>query len=280
MPEGDQAREQKPVVVQLIAIGKVFESDNTTFRALADVNLDVQEGEFLTFLGPSGCGKTTLLRIIAGLDHPTEGELSFGDIEGGVAPKVAFVFQDANLLPWRSAVGNVELALEGIDTRIRDRTERRKRALEMLSLVHLNEFADRKSFKLSGGMRQRVGLARALVVSPSLLLMDEPFGHLDNFTREALQAELARLWEDLGFTVIFVTHDVDEAILLSTRVVLLASTPGTIKDIVEINLPRGRLAVDSRERPEVAELRRRILTTLGIHSSTISSIPANSQSRP
>lgn len=228
-------------------VSKSFTSVGKTTVALEDINLTVNDGEFVSLLGPSGSGKTTLLRIIDGLTAPDTGSVLLdGEKVTGVSQGMAFVFQDINLLPWRSVVANVELGLEARGVR---KQERHELAMEMLSLVHLSEVAQAPTYTLSGGMQQRVGVARALAVRPRVLLMDEPFAHLDNFAKEALQEELIRLWELLKMTVVFVTHDVDEAILLSDRVALLKTYPGRIGGVVPVNLarPRSRTALGALE---------------------------------
>src|SRR5690348_15315216 len=196
------------------------------FLALKDVSLKIENGTFVSFLGPSGCGKTTLLRIINGLIKPTGGEIRIaGERVDGPRPDRAMVFQEFNLLPWRTARGNVEFPLEvqGVAKRDRDATVAR-----VLAQVGLERFGDFFPHQLSGGMKQRVGLARALGVGPAYLLMDEPFGALDPQIREMMQIELMKLWDNDRKTVIFVTHSVDEAVFLSDRVVMFASAPGRV----------------------------------------------------
>lgn len=238
-------------------ISKSFMSVGKTTVALKDINLVVNDGEFVSLLGPSGSGKTTLLRIIDGLTAPDEGSVLLdGQEVSGVSEGMAFVFQDINLLPWRTVVGNVEIGLEARGVR---KQQRRKQAMEMLSLVNLTDVAEAPTYTLSGGMQQRVGVARALAVRPKVLLMDEPFAHLDNFAKETLQEELSRLWEMLRMTVVFVTHDVDEAVLLSDRIALLKSYPGRIGEVLPVDLARPR----SRTDIGALEYRRRILGDLG-----------------
>ena len=249
-------------MLELLQVSKTFEARDRRVVALQDVSLSVREGEFLSLLGPSGCGKTTLLRIIDGLTEATSGRIVFDGIElQGVSRDMAFVFQDINLLPWRSVVENVEVGLEGRGV---PRPARRKRALEALELVGLESVANAPPYTLSGGMQQRVGVARALAVDPKVLLMDEPFGHLDNFTRENLQVEVARLWERLKMTVIFVTHDVDEALFLSDRIALFRTNPGRMSQLIAVNLKRPRWEYNVRADPEYIRMREVIMDELEV----------------
>jgi NitT/TauT family transport system ATP-binding protein len=212
----------------LRAVGKTFGAGTGAVTALRAIDLRVEPGEFVCLLGASGCGKSTLLNLVAGLDAPTS-----GDFEIGTA-RPSFMFQEAALLPWLTARRNVELALQLAG---QGRLERRQRADELLALVRLDGQGDKRPHELSGGMRQRVSLARALAATtavgeaegrPGMLLMDEPFAALDAITRDVLQGELLRVWQATGTTVLFVTHDVREAIRLAERVVLLSSRPGTV----------------------------------------------------
>jgi len=249
-------------MLDLFQISKTFETRDRRVVALQDVSLSVREGEFLSLVGPSGCGKTTLLRIIDGLTEATSGRIVFNGVElRGVSRAMAFVFQDINLLPWRSVVENVEVGLEG---RGIGRRARRQRALEALELVGLESVSSAPPYTLSGGMQQRVGVARALAVDPKVLLMDEPFGHLDNFTRETLQVEVARLWERLRMTVIFVTHDVDEAIFLSDRIALFRTNPGRMSQIIDVNLKRPRWEYNVRADPDAIRMREVIMEELEV----------------
>ena len=212
------------------------------FQALADVSLTIESGTFVSFLGPSGCGKTTLLRIANGLIAPSEGDVRIGGhVVDGPAPDRAMVFQEFNLLPWRTAHGNVEFPLEvqGVG-----KAKRAQIATRALTQVGLDRFAAFYPHQLSGGMKQRVGLARALSVSPSYLFMDEPFGALDPQIREMMQVELMKLWDSDRKTVVFVTHSVDEAVFLSDRVVMLGGSPGRVIADLAIDLPRPRWTDD------------------------------------
>jgi NitT/TauT family transport system ATP-binding protein len=223
--------------VSLAAISKVFGTRSAATPALDRVSLTVERGEFVCVLGASGCGKSTMLNLVAGLDRPTAGtiELATG--------RPALMFQEAALFPWLSAAGNVELALrlDGVP-----KPERRTRVQELLSLVNLAEFGARRPHELSGGMRQRVALARALAQRSDLLLMDEPFGALDAMTRDLLHDELEALWSSTDLTVLFVTHNVREAVRLGDRVVLLTSRPGRIAEEYPIDIHRPR-RIDSAE---------------------------------
>jgi NitT/TauT family transport system ATP-binding protein len=209
-----------------------------TVDALQYVSLTVHRGELVALAGQTGCGKTTLLRALMGLERIDAGTIEVnGRPVDGPGPDRAMVFQHAELLPWRSAMGNVELGLEarGVPAR-----ERRRIAREYLELVGLGQAAQRKPYELSGGMRQRVGMARALAIEPEVLLMDEPFSSLDAQTREALQQEVLRIHAHRRQTIIFVTHDLDEAVLLADRVVMMAPNPGRVHEIVRVDIPRPR----------------------------------------
>ena len=232
------------------------------FVALEDFDLDVAAGEFVTIVGPSGCGKSTILDLIAGLAKPTGGRLTVdGRQITGPGLDRSVVFQHYTLLPWRTAAGNVEFALEargGLN-----RKERAAKAREYLELVGLTEFANRYPHELSGGMKQRVAIARSLSYEPGVLLMDEPFGALDAQTRERLQEELLGIWRRTGTTVVFITHDIDEAVFLGQRVAVMTTRPGQIREIVRVELDRGHAAdIDLRATPEFAEHRHRVWSSL------------------
>jgi NitT/TauT family transport system ATP-binding protein len=232
---------------------KTFLTTKRTVHALDKVCLDVRRGEFISLVGVSGCGKTTLLRILDGLDRADSGTVHLdGTKLTGVSHDMSYVFQDINLLPWRNVVDNVAL---GLEVRGVGKAERHARAMEVLELVGLASVAKVPPYTLSGGMQQRVGVARALAVRPKVLLMDEPFGQLDNFTREALQVEIANLWEKLGTTIVFVTHDVDEAIFLSDRIGLFLPGPGRLTEVLDVALPRPRTDYDVRAHQRAIELR-------------------------
>jgi NitT/TauT family transport system ATP-binding protein len=212
--------------------------DRSLVAALAEVTLDIAPGEFVTIVGPSGCGKTTLLRIMAGLQRPTSGAVHLlGRAVTGPSRSVGIVFQDPVLLPWRTVLDNVMLPVQVLGL---DRETFRRRAVELLALVGLGGFEGKYPHELSGGMRQRVSLARALVHDPALLLMDEPFGALDAMTREAMNLELQRIWQESGKTVAFITHSISEAVFLGDRVVVMSPRPGRIADVLAVELTRPR----------------------------------------
>lgn len=235
------------LVVDAKSVGKVFGKGDARVEALRDISLQIQPGEFVSLIGPSGCGKSTLLRLIGDLTTPTTGEIEIN----AKTPRRArldrdygIVFQKATLLDWRTVARNVELPLE-----IMDVPDRGAKAREMLELVQLGDFGAHYPWQLSGGMQQRVAIARALTFNPSLLLMDEPFGALDEMTRELMQQEVLRIWEETGTTVVFVTHSIPEAVFLSTRVVVMSPRPGRISDVIETDLAHPR-DEDTRESQE------------------------------
>lgn len=222
--------------ISLEAVSKVYGHVGNALPALDGVSLEVERGEFVCLVGASGCGKTTLLNLIAGLDAPTAGRI---ETEG----RTGLMFQEAALFPWLTARGNIELALK---LRGVKRSARRARAYELLDLVNLREFARKLPHELSGGMRQRVALARALAQDAEILLMDEPFGALDAMTRDVLHDEIERLWKDTGLTVVFVTHNVREAVRLGDRVIVLTSRPGRVAAEIPVDIPRPR-RIDSHD---------------------------------
>jgi NitT/TauT family transport system ATP-binding protein len=217
-------------VLQVDGVSKVFGHDEAAVHALDRISLEVRPGEFVCLVGASGCGKSTLLHLLAGLDSPTAGRLH---VEG----RTALMFQEAALFPWLTVGGNVSLALRlrGVPRRQRSST-----VASLLEMVHLDGLATRRPHELSGGMRQRVALARALAQDADIVLMDEPFGSLDAMTRDLLHAELERLWTDRRFTVLFVTHNVREAVRLADRVLVLTSRPGRVAASFEVHIPRPR----------------------------------------
>ncbi len=230
-----------PAAVSVVDVSKVFGHGRDAVLALDHISLDVAPGEFVCLLGASGCGKSTLLNLIADLDRPTSGTVR---VEG---ERTGLMFQEAALFPWLTVRGNVDLALKLTGMR---RDDRRARTAQLLDMVHLGDFAKRRPHELSGGMRQRVALARALAQDADVLLMDEPFGALDAMTRDRLHDELEGVWRNTGKTVVFVTHNVREAVRLGDRVVLLASRPGRVAATFDVTIPRPR-RIDS---PEVATL--------------------------
>lgn len=228
---------EKPVALELHKVGKTFRSDTgAKVRALEDVNLIVRQGEFVTLVGATGCGKTTLLNLIAGLDTPDNGYVHLG--EGlRFGDNIAHVFQHYTLFPWRTAVSNIEF---GLQMRGVPRGERQIRATKLLARVGLKGFENAHPHELSGGMRQRAAIAQALAIEPKLLLMDEPFGAVDDSTRTELQQMLTDLWQENQTTILFVTHNIDEAIVLGSRVLVFSERPGRIASEFKIDLPRPR----------------------------------------
>ncbi|SFR98720.1 NitT/TauT family transport system ATP-binding protein [Agrococcus baldri] len=231
--------------VEVAGVTKVFETRTDTVRALDEVSLTVADGEFVALIGPSGCGKSTLMRLIADLDEPSEGEVRVFGMPARTARlerAYGIAFQQAGLLPWRTVRANVELPLElhGASA-----AARRARADELVELVGLGDFADHHPDQLSGGMQQRVAIARSLAEHPRLLLMDEPFGALDEMTRERLQGELLRIRTETGAAVVFVTHSIPEAVFLADRVVVMSPRPGRITEIVDIDRPDATADAES-----------------------------------
>ncbi|HEX6352515.1 ABC transporter ATP-binding protein [Actinophytocola sp.] len=242
-------------------VGMTFRTrDRSRMTAVEGIDLDVGAGEFVVLVGPSGCGKSTLLDLLAGLTTPTTGRILLdGRPVTGPGLDRGVVFQQYALLPWRTALGNVEFGLEAVGV---PRGERTTRARHFLDLVGLNGFEDRHPHELSGGMRQRVAIARSLAYDPDVLLMDEPFAALDAQTRESLQDELLRIWEHTGKTIVFITHGIDEAVYLGQRVAVLTSRPGRVKEVVSIDLPNRSTAEDLRSSSEFARYRHQIWTLL------------------
>lgn len=224
--------------LEIEALSKVYPGPDGPIEAIRRVDLAVREGDFVAIVGPSGCGKSTLLQIVAGLERPTSGRVLFrGQPVRGSSHERTLIFQESALFPWLTAQGNIEFGLRNLGLAA---AERRARAREALRWLGLEAFAGLYPHQLSGGMQQRVALARALAVDPALLLMDEPFGALDEQTRLVLGEELLRLWAQTGSTVVFVTHSLDEAVLLSDRVFVMSARPGRVKDVVRVGLPRPR----------------------------------------
>jgi NitT/TauT family transport system ATP-binding protein len=238
-------------VVSISGLSKVFARGGVT--ALQDIDLDIAKGEFVSLIGPSGCGKSTLLRIVGDITEPSAGDVV---VNGKPARRArldrdyGIVFQSPVLYDWRTVAKNIALPLEMLRW---ERSRRGRRVKEMLDLVELTGFEGHYPWQLSGGMQQRVSIARALSFSPALLLMDEPFGALDEMTRERLNMELLRIWAETRSTVVFVTHSISEAVFLSTRVVVMSARPGRITAVVPIDLPQPRTA-DTREEPRFFEL--------------------------
>ncbi|WP_024302172.1 ABC transporter ATP-binding protein [Pseudogulbenkiania sp. MAI-1] len=228
--------------VELQGVGKSFDSRKGRFVALRDVNLTIRQGEFVSLIGHSGCGKSTVLNIVAGLYDPNAGFALCGGREiDGPGPERAVVFQNHSLLPWLTCYGNIYLAVEKVFGQRENKSQLKARCEAALALVNLSHASDKYPHEVSGGMKQRVGIARALAMEPKVLLMDEPFGALDALTRANLQDELVKIVEATQATVVMVTHDVDEAVLLSDRIVMMTNGPAaTVGEILEVDLPRPR----------------------------------------
>ena len=240
----------------------VFRTADAPVTALAEVDLTIARGEFVSFIGPSGCGKTTLMRVIADLEQATSGQM----LVNGMSPSQArqqraygYVFQAAALYPWRNVLKNVMLPLEIMGLAPSEQLER---ARKQLANVGLEGFERKFAWQLSGGMQQRVSIARALAIEPELLLMDEPFGALDEITRDHLNEQLLRLWERTGKTVIFVTHSISEAVFLSNRIVVMSPRPGRIIEVIDNTLPAQGRTLDARESPAFAEVAHRVRVAL------------------
>ena len=244
-------------VIAARGLSLVFRTDDGPVHALSDVDLDIAPGEFISLIGPSGCGKTTLLRVIADLERPTGGEIRIN----GVTPEQArlsrdygYVFQAPALFPWRTIEGNVMLPLQIMGL---SKAERRDRARRQLAMVNLAGFERKFPWQLSGGMQQRASIARALAFEPKLLLMDEPFGALDEIVRDHLNEQLLKLWSATRKTVVFVTHSIPEAVFLSTRIVVMSPRPGRITDIIDCDLGPDR-PLEIRETPEFLRIAQRV----------------------
>ncbi len=244
------ARTRHDAIVSAARLGKRFETPRGPIDAVENVTLSFAPGSFNVVVGPSGCGKSTLLRMIAGLDAPTSGDLVFGGAETK-APTNALVFQGRSLFPWLNLRQNVAY---GLRLQKLPRTERNSRADDLLHLVGLRKFGRSWPHQVSEGMRQRVAIARALAVDPDILLMDEPFGALDEQTRLLLQEELLRIWEQTGKTVVFVTHSLDEALMLADTIYVMSAQPGTIRTVFDVPFPRPRSLTAVRSDPKFAEL--------------------------
>jgi len=244
-------------VIDASHLSLTFETNDGPVHALSDVSLDIQKGEFVSLIGPSGCGKTTLLRVIADLEQPSEGAISVN----GMSPHKArlkraygYVFQAPALYPWRTIGKNIALPLEIMGY---SKAEREERVRKGLDLVKLTGFEKKFPWQLSGGMQQRASIARALSFDPDLLLMDEPFGALDEIVRDKLNEQLLRLWEKTQKTVVFVTHSIPEAVFLSTKIVVMSPRPGKIHDVITCDFPRDR-TLDIRETPEFINVANRV----------------------
>jgi NitT/TauT family transport system ATP-binding protein len=255
-PDG-RATRTADVAIEIGGLSLRFDTADGPVQALSDVSLKVARGEFVSFIGPSGCGKTTLLRAVADLESPTSGTIRVNGLspdEARARRAYGYVFQAPALYPWRSVARNIALPLEVMGF---SRAEREARVAKGLELVNLSGFGAKYPWQLSGGMQQRASIARALSFDPDLLLMDEPFGALDEIVRDMLNQQLLRLWDVTGKTVLFVTHSIPEAVFLSTHIVVMSPRPGRIYDIIECNFPRDR-TLDIRETPEFLAIANRV----------------------
>ena len=244
-------------VVEARGLSLTFQTADGPVYALSEVNLQVAQGDFVSFIGPSGCGKTTLLRVIADLEQPTEGSITVNGVsahEARLQRSYGYVFQAPALYPWRSIQRNVTLPLEIMGV---SKAERAEKARQYLELVNLAGFEKKFPWQLSGGMQQRASIARALCFDPDLLLMDEPFGALDEIVRDHLNEQLLRLWDKTAKSVVFVTHSIPEAVFLSNKIVVMSPRPGRIIDVIETDFPRDR-TLDIRETPEFLEVAHRV----------------------
>ena len=244
-------------VISANDLSLTFETNDGPVHALKGVSLDIEKGDFVSFIGPSGCGKTTFLRCMADLEHPTGGTITVNGVnpqEARSARAYGYVFQAAGLYPWRSIGGNIRLPLEIMGY---SKSEQDRRVKEVLSLVDLTGFEQKFPWQLSGGMQQRASIARALAFDADLLLMDEPFGALDEIVRDHLNEQLLQLWDSTHKTICFVTHSIPEAVYLSTKIVVMSPRPGRITDVIESPLPRER-PLDIRDTPEFIEISHRV----------------------
>ncbi|NVO23956.1 ABC transporter ATP-binding protein [Donghicola mangrovi] len=247
----------KKPVIDASGVNLTFQTKDAPVHALKDVNLQIDKGDFVSFIGPSGCGKTTLLRCIAALETPTGGSLTVNGLSPDEARKArsyGYVFQAAGLYPWRTIEKNIKLPLEIMGYPKAEMDERVKRVLD---LVDLSGFGKKFPWQLSGGMQQRASIARALAFDADILLMDEPFGALDEIVRDKLNEELLKLWDRTGKTICFVTHSIPEAVYLSTKIVVMSPRPGRITDVIESPLPRER-PLEIRDTPEFIEIAHRV----------------------
>jgi NitT/TauT family transport system ATP-binding protein len=251
------APEAGPAVIEARGLSLTFQTADGPVHALKDIDLTIGRGEFVSFIGPSGCGKTTFLRVIADLERPTGGTIAVNGMtpdEARRARAYGYVFQAAALYPWRSIARNVSLPLEIMGA---PKAERRERVARVLELVNLTGFERKFPWQLSGGMQQRASIARALAFDADLLLMDEPFGALDEIVRDHLNEQLLELWARTGKTIAFVTHSIPEAVYLSTRIVVMSPRPGRVTDVIASTLPAER-PLDIRETPEFLEIAHRV----------------------
>ncbi|MDU9006021.1 ABC transporter ATP-binding protein [Sedimentitalea todarodis] len=256
-PVSDPHSDPAAPVIVANGLDLTFQTADGPVHALKDVSLDIPNGSFVSFIGPSGCGKTTLLRCIAGLETPTGGSLTVNGMtadEARMARAYGYVFQAAGLYPWRSIGGNIRLPLEIMGF---SKAEQQERVARVLELVELTGFEKKFPWQLSGGMQQRASIARALAFDAEILLMDEPFGALDEIVRDRLNEEVLRLWDRTQKTICFVTHSIPEAVYLSTHIVVMSPRPGRITDVIESPLPHHR-PLDIRDAPEFIEIAHRV----------------------
>jgi nitrate/nitrite transport system ATP-binding protein len=263
-------KNSKPML-QIDDVGMTFPTKRGPFVALRDISLAVQRGEFVSLIGHSGCGKSTLLNLVSGLTIPTAGLLLLDGRElKGPGPDRGVVFQNHSLLPWLSCLDNVLLAVERVFGDREDKARQRERSLAALDLVGMSHAVAKRPHEISGGMKQRVGIARALAMEPKMLLMDEPFGALDALTRAKLQDELLKIVSSTGATVMMVTHDVDEAVLLSDRIVMLTNGPAaTIGEVLRVDLPRPRNRVELVEDRDYVQYRKAVIDFLYMRHSHV-----------
>jgi NitT/TauT family transport system ATP-binding protein len=253
----DGATAAADAAIEISGLSLRFDTADGPVKALSEVNLKVARGDFVSFIGPSGCGKTTLLRAVADLEKPTSGSIRVNSLsphEARAHRAYGYVFQAPALYPWRTVARNIALPLEIMGF---SKAEREARIAKGLDLVNLSGFGAKYPWQLSGGMQQRASIARALSFDPDLLLMDEPFGALDEIVRDMLNQQLLRLWDVTGKTVLFVTHSIPEAVFLSTHIVVMSPRPGRITEVIECNFPRDR-ALDIRETPEFLAIANRV----------------------
>ncbi len=259
-PESTAPAAARPLAIEIDAVNKVYQSSDGAVTALGSVSLDVRQGEFISLLGPSGCGKTTLLRIVAGLEEATTGHVH---LHGRGLDGLGFVFQRDVLVNWRNIIDNVLLP---IDFKNKKPKAYRERARQLLGTFGLQGFENKRPWELSGGMRQRAAICRALIDDPELLLMDEPFGALDAMTRDELNVELQSLWRHADKTALFVTHSISEAVFLSDRVVVISDKPGRIVEVLDIDFPRPR-SLDIREEAKFGQYSRHLRGLLERHGA-------------
>jgi NitT/TauT family transport system ATP-binding protein len=244
-------------IIETKNLDLTFQTNDGPVHALSDINLTIEKGEFVSFIGPSGCGKTTLLRVMADLEHPTGGTVTVNGVSAEEARKsraYGYVFQAAGLYPWRTVGGNIKLPLEIMGY---DKADQETRVTKVLELVELTGFDKKFPWQLSGGMQQRASIARALAFDADILLMDEPFGALDEIVRDHLNEQLLHLWDRTHKTIGFVTHSIPEAVYLSTKIVVMSPRPGRIADIIHSDLPRER-PLEIRDTPEFLEIAARV----------------------